>query len=80
MKYELVTNFPVRTLERRLEYSDYKQVNGIFVPFGVSEFVNGQSTWSLHPEQIEFNVGLDLVQLHCTVKSPARILVSEKDE
>jgi hypothetical protein len=39
-------------------YSDYRPVNGILVPFAISEQMGGQTTWTIQLDQIGFNGGL----------------------
>lgn len=39
-------------------FSDYRPVNGILVPFSITERVAGQKTWTIQISQIAFNNGL----------------------
>jgi len=39
-------------------FGDYRPVNGIMVPFSVSEYVGGQKVWSLQITDIKFDTGL----------------------
>lgn len=39
-------------------FSDYRQVNGLTIPFTVSEYVGGQRVWSLQISDVKFNTGL----------------------
>lgn len=39
-------------------FSNYQTVNGILVPFTISELVGGQQTWTIQLTQISFNSGL----------------------
>lgn len=41
-----------------LLYSDYRDVNGVAVPFSVTETVSGQRTWAFALSSISFNTGL----------------------
>lgn len=38
--------------------SDYRNVNGLMVPFGIAEYVGGQRVWVLQLSSIKFNTGL----------------------
>jgi hypothetical protein len=39
-------------------FSNYRSINGILVPFSISESVAGQSTWSIALTSITFSIGL----------------------
>jgi hypothetical protein len=39
-------------------FGDYRSVNGLLVPFSVSEYVGGQHVWSVQLTEINFNTGL----------------------
>jgi hypothetical protein len=39
-------------------FSDYRAINGILVPFSITERVAGQTTWTIQLSQIAFNTGL----------------------
>lgn len=39
-------------------FSDYRNVNGVMVPFSITEKISDQSTWSIQLDSITFNVGL----------------------
>ena len=43
---------------RQLQYSDFTPVNGVLVPFSITEMVGGEQTWSIQLSQITFNTGL----------------------
>lgn len=43
---------------RQIWYSDYKPVNGILIPFSISEQVGGQKSREIRLSQISFNTGL----------------------
>lgn len=45
-------------LAHEIQFSNYQSENGVQVPFGVSEFINGQHTWTLQLSSITFNAGL----------------------
>ena len=42
----------------QIRYSDYRLVNGVFVPFSISEQMGGQTTREIQLSGITFNVGL----------------------
>jgi hypothetical protein len=46
-------NFP-----HQIVFSDYRAVNGILIPFSITERVAGQKTWTIQLSQIAFNNGL----------------------
>jgi hypothetical protein len=39
-------------------FGDYRAIDGVMVPFSISEFVGGQKVWSLQLSDIKFNTGL----------------------
>lgn len=39
-------------------FTDYRTINGILVPFSITERVAGQTTWTIQLSQITFNNGL----------------------
>ena len=41
-----------------MEFSDYRPVNGLFVPFSITEKIGGQRTWTIQLSAISFNPGL----------------------
>jgi hypothetical protein len=43
---------------RQVRYSDYRPVNGVLVPFSISEQIEGQPTWQIQLSQINFNAGI----------------------
>jgi len=45
---------PVR---HEIRYSSYQSAGSVMVPYGISEFVNGQETWSISFSSISFNNG-----------------------
>lgn len=49
---------PASGHSREIFFSDYRLVNGILVPFSISETVVGQRTWTIQVNQITFNSGL----------------------
>jgi hypothetical protein len=51
--YKDQVDFPHRML-----FSDYRTVNGILVPFSITERIAGQTTWTIQLSQISFNAGL----------------------
>ncbi|WP_348260990.1 hypothetical protein P8935_14385 [Telmatobacter sp. DSM 110680] len=46
-------------------FSDFRVINGIFVPFAILERIGGQVTWTLQMNSLTFNTGLtsDIFQL-----------------
>jgi hypothetical protein len=46
------------SIVRQIRYSDYRPVNGIQVPFSVSETISGLQTWLIQLDKINFNTGL----------------------
>jgi outer membrane lipoprotein-sorting protein len=40
-------------------FSDYQEVNGLVMPYTISQKVNGQEVFSINIEKIEFNVAID---------------------
>ena len=45
-------------LPHEIQFSNVQSQNGVQVPLGVSEFINGQHTWTLQLSSISFNTGL----------------------
>lgn len=45
-------------LKHTVNFGNYKTVNGVAVPFSVSETIAGQHTWTLQLSSIAFNTGL----------------------
>ena len=43
---------------REMQFSDYRTVNGVLVPFAVAEVATGQLTYSIQLNQVTFNTGL----------------------
>ena len=43
---------------RQLQYSDFRPISGVLVPFSISEVAGSQQTWSMQLSQITFNTGL----------------------
>jgi hypothetical protein len=43
---------------REVQFSDYRVVNGILVPFSIVEVATGQRTYSIQLNQVTFNSGL----------------------
>jgi len=43
---------------RQVRYSSYTTVNGMLVPFSITEEVGGQPTWAIQLSKITFNTGL----------------------
>jgi hypothetical protein len=41
-----------------IRYSDYRAVNGVLVPFSITEAMGGQQTWAIQLSQFTFNTGL----------------------
>lgn len=41
-----------------IDFSDYRQVNGVAVPFSIVEKIGGQKTWSIQLDSVSFNTGL----------------------
>jgi len=49
-------------LRHEVRYSNYQTAGSVSVPYGISEFVNGQETWSISFSSISFNNNLsDLI-------------------
>lgn len=53
------TNKAQPDFPHQMLFSDYRAVNGIFVPFSITERISGQTTWTIHLSQISFNNGLE---------------------
>jgi hypothetical protein len=47
-----------RHVIRQLQYSDFRPISGVLVPFSINEVAGGQQTWSMQLSQISFNAGL----------------------
>ena len=47
-----------RNIVHQIRYSDYKPMNGVLVPFSISEEMGGQTTWTIYLDQFGFNTGL----------------------
>jgi hypothetical protein len=50
---------------REMQFSDYRTVNGVLVPFSITEVATGQHTYSIQLNQVTFNSGfqdLDFAQ------------------
>lgn len=45
-------------IPRALYFSDYRSVNGVLMPFSISEWIGGQRVWSLQLTSITVNTGL----------------------
>jgi hypothetical protein len=45
-------------LEHTVDFANYQAVNGMLVPFSISEKVGGQQTWQIQLSSITFNTGL----------------------
>jgi hypothetical protein len=43
---------------REMQFSDYRTINGILVPFSIMEVATGQRTYSIQLTQVTFNSGL----------------------
>lgn len=48
---------PAKT-DRQIHYTDYRPVNGVLMPFGISEWVGANQTWSVQLNRIDLNKGL----------------------
>lgn len=44
--------------QRLILFSDYRQANGVLVPFSVKEKVSGQETWAIQFSAVTFNNGI----------------------
>ena len=42
-------------LRHEIRYSAYRSAGSVVVPYGISEFINGQETWSMSLSSISFN-------------------------
>lgn len=49
---------PDLNLPHALVYSDYRKVNGVDVPFSISEYIGKARTWTLQLSQVSFNSGV----------------------
>ena len=61
VKTEVMTH-PLETLTVSLPedvyFSNYQRVNGVMVPFTVTETINGQKVWTIQLSSVQFNSGL----------------------
>jgi hypothetical protein len=58
LKIQDVTHPPKNFTEdysHEIYFSDYRTVNGVLVPFGISEKIAGQQTWVVQLTQVTFN-------------------------
>jgi hypothetical protein len=46
-----------RNIQRSFFYSDFRSINGVLVPFSVTEFLAHQRIWALQLTDINFNTG-----------------------
>lgn len=51
-------DFSRKRYAHEIEFSNYQVVNGLQVPFSVTEFITGQKTWTLQLSSVSFNSGL----------------------
>ena len=58
--YSATTFNLTQGLQHELLLSNYQNVNGVMVPFSVTEKISGQSTWLVQLTGINFNVGLSI--------------------
>lgn len=49
---------PQVALSHEIDFSNYQLIGGVACPFGISESVNGQQTWSISLSSLSFNAGL----------------------
>jgi hypothetical protein len=53
---------PVKSMTRNIAhavyFSDYRSINGVSLPFSVTEYIGGQKTWSIQLSAFSFNTGL----------------------
>jgi hypothetical protein len=49
---------PDINLPHAIVYSDYRKVNGVDVPFSISEYIGKARTWTLQLSQVSFNSGV----------------------
>jgi hypothetical protein len=49
---------PPQNYEQSILFSGYTNVNGLMVPFSITETVAGQQTWVVQLNSVNFNVGL----------------------
>ncbi|MHB8527435.1 MAG: LolA-like protein [Candidatus Acidiferrales bacterium] len=45
-------------IPHEMEFSDYRNINGVLVPFSISEMTVGQHTYTIQLDQMHFNTGL----------------------
>jgi hypothetical protein len=48
-----------RDVERTVTFTDYRAVNGVSIPFSVEERIDGQISWQIHLQSVEFGAQLD---------------------
>jgi hypothetical protein len=49
---------PAQNYAQSVLFSSYTNVNGLVVPYSVTEMIDGQKTWTVQLSNISFNVGL----------------------
>ncbi len=47
-----------RDVLRELNYSNFKEINGLVLPLAIDERIDGQLTWRMNLSTVEFNQGL----------------------
>lgn len=45
-------------IPHEMDFSDYRSVNGVMVPFSIGEMTVGQHTYTIQLDQVHFNTGL----------------------
>jgi outer membrane lipoprotein-sorting protein len=45
-------------LSHEIDFSNYQLIGGVACPYGISESINGQQTWSITLSSLSFNAGL----------------------
>jgi hypothetical protein len=55
---------PVQEFRQDVLYSNFQQVNGVVVPFSITEKISGQQTWAIQLNAIQFNTGLTEANFH----------------
>jgi hypothetical protein len=55
---------PVQEFRQDVLYSNFQQVNGVVVPFSITEKIGGQQTWAIQLSAIQFNTGLTEANFH----------------
>lgn len=43
---------------QEIQFADFRSVNGVLVPFSMTETISGQKTWTFHADSIVLNTGL----------------------